>query len=255
MIMRQFAAAVSKYDVYIAPYIDMRAGAGGAGRGGRGRQGGWVGGAAADPPPSAIRDHFQVANLCGYPAVSVPNGFTAEGQADEHHLSRPAVRGSGDARARARVSGARGISPQTSEADMTTRKGARRLGAQSPGAKGPHGLALRSPSPACSTALSSQSAPASSRRSTRCSRNGRSSTPGCAVGVATDGKPVLAKGYGMADLEHDVRDHARLDLRGRLGLEAVHRRGGACCSRATASCRSTIRCASTSPSCPTTERP
>jgi CubicO group peptidase (beta-lactamase class C family) len=32
-----------------------------------------------------------------------------------------------------------------------------------------------------------------------------SATPGCIVGVATDGKPVLAKGYGMADLEHDVR--------------------------------------------------
>jgi CubicO group peptidase (beta-lactamase class C family) len=32
-----------------------------------------------------------------------------------------------------------------------------------------------------------------------------STTPGCAVGVATDGKPMLAKGYGMADLEHDVR--------------------------------------------------
>ena len=30
------------------------------------------------------------------------------------------------------------------------------------------------------------------------------STPGCAVGVATGGTPVLAKGYGMADLEHDV---------------------------------------------------
>jgi CubicO group peptidase (beta-lactamase class C family) len=30
-------------------------------------------------------------------------------------------------------------------------------------------------------------------------------TPGCAVGVASSGKPVLAKGYGMADLEHDVR--------------------------------------------------
>jgi CubicO group peptidase (beta-lactamase class C family) len=29
-------------------------------------------------------------------------------------------------------------------------------------------------------------------------------TPGCAVGVATGGTPVLAKGYGMADLEHDV---------------------------------------------------
>jgi CubicO group peptidase (beta-lactamase class C family) len=29
-------------------------------------------------------------------------------------------------------------------------------------------------------------------------------TPGCAVGVAVDGTPVLMKGYGMADLEHDV---------------------------------------------------
>jgi CubicO group peptidase (beta-lactamase class C family) len=27
-------------------------------------------------------------------------------------------------------------------------------------------------------------------------------TPGCAVGVAKDGKPVFSKGYGMADLEH-----------------------------------------------------
>ena len=31
-----------------------------------------------------------------------------------------------------------------------------------------------------------------------------SSTPGCAVGVAVDGKPALVKAYGMADLEHDV---------------------------------------------------
>jgi len=31
-----------------------------------------------------------------------------------------------------------------------------------------------------------------------------SSTPGCAVGVASEGKPILAKAYGMADLEHDV---------------------------------------------------
>src|SRR5687767_7172385 len=29
-------------------------------------------------------------------------------------------------------------------------------------------------------------------------------TPGCAVGVAVGGKPVLLKAYGMADLEHDV---------------------------------------------------
>jgi CubicO group peptidase (beta-lactamase class C family) len=33
-------------------------------------------------------------------------------------------------------------------------------------------------------------------------------TPGCAVGVAVDGKPVLAKAYGMADLEHDVKNAA-----------------------------------------------
>ena len=30
------------------------------------------------------------------------------------------------------------------------------------------------------------------------------STPGCAVAVSVDGKPALAKAYGMADLEHDV---------------------------------------------------
>lgn len=35
-----------------------------------------------------------------------------------------------------------------------------------------------------------------------------SSTPGCAVGVAVGGKPVLAKAYGMADLEHDVPNTA-----------------------------------------------
>jgi len=29
-------------------------------------------------------------------------------------------------------------------------------------------------------------------------------TPGCAVGVANGGRQLLAKGYGMADLEHDV---------------------------------------------------
>src|SRR5262245_80329 len=30
------------------------------------------------------------------------------------------------------------------------------------------------------------------------------STPGCAIGVAVDGAPVLTRAYGMADLEHDV---------------------------------------------------
>jgi len=32
------------------------------------------------------------------------------------------------------------------------------------------------------------------------------SMPGCAVGVAVDGKPELAKAYGMADLERDVKN-------------------------------------------------
>ena len=33
-------------------------------------------------------------------------------------------------------------------------------------------------------------------------------TPGCAVGVGVAGKPVLQRGYGMADLEHDVANDA-----------------------------------------------
>ena len=31
-------------------------------------------------------------------------------------------------------------------------------------------------------------------------------TPGCAVGVARDGRVILARAYGMADLEHDIRN-------------------------------------------------
>jgi len=90
MIMRQFAAVVSRFDVYIAPYMNMRTtptgprggsptagpdggdGAG-SGRGGSGR-------GAGSAPPGAILQHFQVANICAYPAVSVPNGFTADGK-------------------------------------------------------------------------------------------------------------------------------------------------------------------------------
>jgi Asp-tRNA(Asn)/Glu-tRNA(Gln) amidotransferase A subunit family amidase len=73
LVMRQFAEAVSRFDVYVAPYMSVRGGGGGD--------------AAAAPatppppqPPSAIREHFQVANVCGYPAVAVPNGFTGEGR-------------------------------------------------------------------------------------------------------------------------------------------------------------------------------
>jgi CubicO group peptidase (beta-lactamase class C family) len=33
-----------------------------------------------------------------------------------------------------------------------------------------------------------------------------STTPGCAVGASVDGQPALTKAYGMADLEHDVKN-------------------------------------------------
>jgi CubicO group peptidase (beta-lactamase class C family) len=36
-------------------------------------------------------------------------------------------------------------------------------------------------------------------------RFNRSDTPGCVVGVAVDGKPVLVKAYGMANLEYGIR--------------------------------------------------
>jgi Asp-tRNA(Asn)/Glu-tRNA(Gln) amidotransferase A subunit family amidase len=79
ILMRQFADAVSRFDVYVAPYLNMRTA--GAGRGtDEGRGGDGRGRGDAPQPPSAIRDHFQAANICGYPAVSVPNGFTADGK-------------------------------------------------------------------------------------------------------------------------------------------------------------------------------
>lgn len=54
-------------------------------------------------------------------------------------------------------------------------------------------------------ALSSQSAPALDVKVDAVFAKYSASTPGCAVGVATGGTPVLAKGYGSADLEHDVK--------------------------------------------------
>jgi CubicO group peptidase (beta-lactamase class C family) len=54
-------------------------------------------------------------------------------------------------------------------------------------------------------ALAGQSAPGAESKVDAIFARWTSSTPGCTVGVAANGKPVLAKGYGMADLEHDVR--------------------------------------------------
>jgi CubicO group peptidase (beta-lactamase class C family) len=64
------------------------------------------------------------------------------------------------------------------------------------------GLAL-----ALSTTLAHAQSPAPSPHEARVDAlfaRWTSSTPGCAVGVAQGGKPVLQKAYGMADLEHDV---------------------------------------------------
>ena len=76
IVMKELAAAVSKFDVYLAPAT-----------GGGGRRGAEGAAPPASPPippppqpPSATRDHFQAANYCGYPALGVPNGFTTDGR-------------------------------------------------------------------------------------------------------------------------------------------------------------------------------
>ena len=57
------------------------------------------------------------------------------------------------------------------------------------------------------TALSQTTAPAAHEaRVDAIFARWTAATPGCAAGVAVDGRPVLARAYGMADLEHDVRN-------------------------------------------------
>ncbi len=82
LIMQQFADATAPFDVWVAPYIDMRAP----------RPAPAAPGTTPPPapPPGPILTHFSVANLCGYPCVSVPNGFNAKGQpTNVTFLARP----------------------------------------------------------------------------------------------------------------------------------------------------------------------
>jgi Asp-tRNA(Asn)/Glu-tRNA(Gln) amidotransferase A subunit family amidase len=77
IVMKQFADVVSKFAVYLAP-----ASGGAVRRGGRGGTSAADATPATPPapqPPSPTRDHFSIANVCGYPAVAVPNGFTRAG--------------------------------------------------------------------------------------------------------------------------------------------------------------------------------
>ena len=85
MMMAKLAAATAEVDVYLVPA--NAGGGGGAGRGG----GAPLAGAAAGTAPrqgvtrqgvaqqGATQRHFNMANLAGYPAISVPHGFQDSG--------------------------------------------------------------------------------------------------------------------------------------------------------------------------------
>jgi Asp-tRNA(Asn)/Glu-tRNA(Gln) amidotransferase A subunit family amidase len=69
MMMAKLAEAVAEVDVYLVP---ANSGGGGGGRG----RGGAAGGA---PRPASAGRHFNMANIAGYPAISVPHGFAESG--------------------------------------------------------------------------------------------------------------------------------------------------------------------------------
>jgi len=76
MMMMKLADATAHVDVYIVG--SNNTGVGGPGGGGRGR-----GAAGAPPPPERpqppTQRHFAMANLAGYPAIILPNGFADTG--------------------------------------------------------------------------------------------------------------------------------------------------------------------------------
>ena len=61
LIMRQLAEVTAPFDAYVAPYLDLR-----------------KPNLPAQSSTSLIMQHFVAANLCGYPAINVPNGFTSK---------------------------------------------------------------------------------------------------------------------------------------------------------------------------------
>ncbi len=77
MVMRRLADVVGRFDVYVAPFMVARGSTGDPLA--ASAAGSPASSPPSPPPPSTVRDHFQAANICGYPALSVPTGFTAEG--------------------------------------------------------------------------------------------------------------------------------------------------------------------------------
>jgi Asp-tRNA(Asn)/Glu-tRNA(Gln) amidotransferase A subunit family amidase len=84
MMMAALAEATADVDVYLVP---ANSGGGGGGRGGRGRGAADPAGSATATPSAATGGgrqgtagrHFSMANIAGYPAISVPHGFQDSG--------------------------------------------------------------------------------------------------------------------------------------------------------------------------------
>ena len=58
--------------------------------------------------------------------------------------------------------------------------------------------------PGAAAPVARQAAPDLAPQIDRVFKDWTATTPGCAVGVNVDGRPIVSKAYGLADLEHDV---------------------------------------------------